>query len=283
MIIALNHLGIRYKLSFGCMKKFLLFLFLLLLSCTGLAQTDEIPDITADRPGMATPANIMLPLKLQIESGSSYERSNAKDNFFENIYFNSTLLRFGINRNAEIRLQTDLLRARSDNKKDFGLNPLTLGTKVLLFKGRGVLPMTSVMMNVTLPWIGDKAFRPAHLSPSVYLLMQNDITDKLNVCYNFGAMYDEQQETANVFFALCLSYGITERFSAFVENYNWFASGAPPSNNIDLGFALVLHKNVQLDLSGNLNLQDLNNYFMINFGVAWRIIRNVNNSKVINK
>jgi hypothetical protein len=274
MIIALNHLVIRYKLSFGCMKKSLLFLFLLLLSCIGLAQTDEIPDITADRPGMATPANIMLPLKLQIESGSSYERSNAKDNFFENIYFNSTLLRFGINRNAEIRLQTDLLRARNYGQQDFGLNPLTLGTKVLIFKGRSILPMTSMLMNVTLPWIGNKSFGPAHLSPSVYLLMQNDVTDKLNVCYNFGAMYDEQQERANEFFALCLSYGITDRFSAFLENYNWFASGAPPSNNIDLGFTWVVQKNVQLDLSGNLSLQDLNNYFMINFGVAWRIMRN---------
>ena len=128
-------------------------------------------------------------------------------------------------------------------------------------------------MNVTLPWVGKKDFRPKSLLPSVYLLMQNNITSKLNVCYNTGVEYDEESEAPDYFFALCLGYSFTDKFSAFAENYNYFAPASPPVNSVDLGCAYQVADNVQLDLSGNMNLNDFKNYFAVNFGVAWRIMK----------
>jgi hypothetical protein len=253
----------------------LLYPVILFLSLAGAlwAQNDEIPDISADRPGVATPVVIVLPHKFQIETGSSFERSNAADNYFENIYFNSSLLRFGINPNAEIRIQTDFLMARIQNSKAIGLNPLTIGTKVMIYYGNRILPATSVLLNLTMPCIGKNEFRPNHLSPAFYVLMQKDITPKLNLCLNFGAKYDDLNTVADELFALSFGYSITEKFSAFIESYNYFAPGWQPYNGFDLGFAYVIGKNIQLDLSENMNFQDLNNYYMINFGFSWRIMK----------
>lgn len=256
------------------MNRILFLIFLTFTVAAGKSQS-LVPDFSADRPGMATPTNIMMPLKFQIESGFSFERSGSAGAKQDYILFNSSLLRFGIDKNAEIRLQTDVAQLKTDSVNLTGMNPLTLGVKLKIFgKSRSfLLPQASVLMNVTLPWLGKKEFRPVHPIPSVFLLMQNDITQKLNVCYNFGVQYDEESAAPVEFFALCFGYGFNDKFSAFIENYNYFASASGPVNSFDAGCAWMVAKNVQLDVSGNLNCQDFKHYFMLNCGVAWRILK----------
>jgi hypothetical protein len=101
--------------------------------------------------------------------------------------------------------------------------------------------------------------------------MQNNITDKLNICYNIGIEYDGSTSIPAKFVAICLGYNFTEKLSGFIENYNWYSAKANPANFIDGGFAYMVRKNVQLDLSGNMNLRDIKNYYMINFEISWRI------------
>ena len=75
------------------------------------------------------------------------------------------------------------------------------------------------------------------------------------------------------FAAICFEYDFTQNLITFIESYNWFATGELPKNFIDVGGAYLITKNIQLDLSASMSLQDFNNYFMINGGVAWRIPR----------
>ena len=103
--------------------------------------------------------------------------------------------------------------------------------------------------------------------------MKNDITKKLNICYNIGIEYDGESSVPTEFAAICFGYNITNKLNGFIENYNWFSNNSKPENFIDLGFAYLIGKNVQLDFSGNMNLQYFENYFMINFGVSWRITK----------
>ena len=101
--------------------------------------------------------------------------------------------------------------------------------------------------------------------------MQNNITDKFSICYNIGIQYDGVTSVPTKFAAICLGYNLTEKLSGFVENYNLFSRSTNPANFIDGGFAYLVRKNIQLDLSGNMYLQELKNYYTINFGVSWRI------------
>jgi hypothetical protein len=252
------------------MNKIFFFL-LLLIAITSKSQTTELPDISADRPGMATPASIMQAGYFQIETGFSYENNN-RDNILQEIFlYNTSLLRYGINKNSEIRIQTDYAQVKTESANTGGLNPLTIGTKLLISEGKKLIPQTSFLFNLTLPYFGKKDFRPENLTPSFYLLMQNDITEKLNLCYNIGLEYDGATATPAQFAAICSGYSITDKFSIFIENYNWFSASTKPENFIDAGLAYLKRNNIQFDLSGNMNLQDIEKYYMLNIGVSWRI------------
>jgi len=254
-------------------NKIYLFVFLLFASLASKSQTSELPDISADRPGMATPPSIIVPKCFQVETGYSYEKNKLEIPFQENILYNSTLLRYGINKNSEVRLQTDYARFKTDSVDITGFNPLTIGTKITVSEEKGIIPKTSILLNLTLPCFGEKSFRPQNMAPSIYLLMQNDISEKLNVCYNIGIEYDGETAIPTEFAAICLGYSITDQLSGFIENYDWFSKGTQPECFFDLGLACILGKNLQLDLSGNLNIQYPGNYFMINAGVSWRITK----------
>lgn len=254
-------------------NKIIISIFLGLISIISKSQTIELPYFYADRPGMATPPFIAEPKYFQIETGFSYEKNQLEKPFQENILYNSTLLRYGINKNSEIRLQTDYARVKTDSVNIAGFNPLTIGTKLFISEANGILPKTSFLFNLTLPGFGEKNFRPKNLTPSIYLLMQNDITKKLNICYNIGIEYDGEKTDPIEFTAICLGYSFTDKLNGFIENYNWFSNKTKPENFIDFGFAYLLGKNIQLDLSGNTNVKDIRNYFMINFGFSWRITK----------
>jgi hypothetical protein len=252
-------------------EKTIIIVILISISIVSRSQTIELSDISADRPGMATPSSIAEPKCFQIETGFSYEKNELKKPFQKSICYDMTLLRYGINQNAEIRLQTDYTQVKTDSANTTGFNPLTFGTKLLISDAKGILPKTSFLFNLTLPCFGERSFRPQNLAPSIYLLMQNDITKKINLCYNIGIEYDGESANPTGFAAICFSYSITEKLNGFIENYDWFANYIKPENFMDIGFGYILRKNIQLDISGNINLQAFENYSMINFGVSWRI------------
>lgn len=168
-------------------------------------------------------------------------------------------------------MQTDYLQVKTDSANFTGFDPLMIGTKLCISEAKGIVPKISFLFNLTLPYIGKRNFRPEYLAPSIYLLMQNDITRKLNVCYNLGLEYDGESASPSEFAAICLGLGITDKLSGFLENYDWFSSTSKPENFVDLGFAYLVSHNIQLDLSGNMNLQDIRKYIIIGFGISWRI------------
>ena len=255
------------------MNKIFVSILLLIFSLVCKSQTVEEPDFSADRPGMATPPSIVQPEIFQIETGYAFEKITGENIFQETTLFNTSLLRYGINKNSEIRMQTDYAQVKTHQSKITGFDPLIVGTKLLITEGKSVLPQTSFMFNLTLPYIGNKNFRPDNIVPSAYLLFQNDITEKLNVCYNAGLEYDGETTIPSTFTAVCFGYSFSDKFGGFIENYDWFSNAAGPLNYVDLGCTYMAGKNFQIDVSGNMNLRDFKNYFMINFGVSWRIIK----------
>jgi hypothetical protein len=249
---------------------------LLFLSVVGSAKGQNEADFpfSADRPGMAWSADLLSPRKFQFESGFSFERSGRGDNRQDYILFNTSMLRYGVSRHAEIRIIGDVAQQSTPGNTITGLNPLVLGTKIMVFKGRGLLPKTSVLMHMKIPYTGKKEFRPQRYLPSIYLAFQNKITDRMGLCYNVGVDYNDETDGASEFFGLCFGFNLTERLYSFIETYNYFEMGVAPVNSVDVGFAYQVSDNIQIDLSGNMNLQNFKQYFAINCGVAWRIVRN---------
>lgn len=256
------------------MRKTLLFLALLGASFVSFAQTDS-PTLSADRPGMATGTDVTPFLKVVWETG--FESTWDGDPAF---LLPTTMLRFGVTKFAELRLEYDGSYYRFDHQElrhwSYDMQPLIIGTKVKIFEGYKWVPKISLMANLAIPLsrVPDGFVQP-HTAPSLYLLFQNDVTDWFNIGYNVGAEWSGMSHIPSTFLALSLGFNIGERFGAFVESYNYLTRYGKRNTeaecNLDFGFTCLVHPRVQLDLYGMFNCQDPRNFNGIGLGVAWLI------------
>jgi hypothetical protein len=253
------------------MHRIVICIVLIAMTVTVFSQPIELPTMTADRPGFATSPNLVIPKHFQIETGSAYERASGSHTIQELILFSSFLARYGINKILEVRFQSDFAKVKTDSTSNMGFSLITAGAKLLIYKGKGIIPMTSLMVNLTFPFSDDEFFKPESPMPSFYLLMQNDITEKINISYNFGMDFIDGYSVPIEFAAICFEYDFTESLITFIESYNWFATGELPKNFIDVGSSYLITNNIQIDLSASMSLQDFTNYFMVNGGVSWRV------------
>ena len=70
--------------------------------------------------------------------------------------------------------------------------------------------------------------------------------------------------------SLALWFDITDNIGAFVETYNYLH---PDGNQYmtDFGFTWMPSRRVQLDISCDLDFQNLGKYYAIGCGVSWMI------------
>jgi hypothetical protein len=243
----------------------------LFIVISGNAQNNEIPAIASDRPSISADVSLVPPHKFNIETGFCTERI-IKDRIFQStITYNTTLLRYGINNNAEIRLQTDYLGHKEDNINISGFNPLTIGTKLLINDTGEIIPKTSFLFNLTIPYCGSDYFRPSHFAPSFYLLLNNDLSQDINICYNLGMEFNGEDAEPDYLVTICLGYNITDNLNFMLESYSYFSDNLKPEYYFDTGFAYLLKKNLQIDISSGINAASLKQYFMFSCGLSWRL------------
>lgn len=252
--------------------KRIIFSLLFLLSLSVLVAQESEFTISADRPGMATGVDIMPFKKVQFETGFQWDYSGTSA-----ITLPTAMLRFGLSDFAELRLQYDgTLTENLCAPWNYSFEPLTIGTKIKVLKGGQYVPAISFMANLAVPSTTELA-HTMHVAPSLYLLFQNDITDWFNVGYNVGVEWNGEDAIPATFLAICLGFGITDNFGAFLESYNYFtrydlSTGKTAVDaNLDFGFNYIVHPRIQLDLYASFNCQDPKSYFNIGLGLAWLI------------
>lgn len=246
-------------------------LLLLLIAPLSLLNAQEsAPEIefSADRPGASTGTDIMPKYKIQWETGLGYEKVSIDDADELNFTINTSLFRFGLNDYAELRLQVDEMIAKSGDDKVGGFCPLMIGTKVKMFDGYKALPKMALLCNLTLP-CGKEEFRAQYVAPQIYLLFDNPVNDHFGIGYNVGAEWNGYNSRPSVFAALCLGFTMSDKWGAFIENYDYFNRDTDPVWMTEFGVSCQVHPRVQLDLAADLNLGNLGKYHAINFGVVW--------------
>ena len=231
---------------------------------------DELPTISADRPGALTGTDVMPLHKLQWETGLGYESTKDGPHTFT---LNNTLLRFGLFKNAELRVGTDFLM-RNDGQAEeptFGLAPLTVGIKANFYEGSGFLPSVALLAEVQSPHVGSKDLLPAHLAPTLHLLFEHTVTDWFGICYNVGAEWDGETATPTTFLGLGVYFDITEHIGTFVETFNYLHPEEDNQYLTEFGFTWLVSRHVQLDLAADLDFQNIGKHYAVSGGVAWLI------------
>ncbi|MBR0532524.1 MAG: transporter [Bacteroidales bacterium] len=234
-----------------------------------LAQ-DDLPVISADRPGALTGTDIMPRFKLQWETGMGVESDSDAP---YTITLNSSLLRFGLFERAELRVGTDFLLSNigKSMKPGFDVAPISVGLKTNLHEGSGIIPSIAFLTEMRTPHMGMKVLLPAHLAPSFHLLFENPLNDRLSLGYNVGAEWDGETATPTTLLGLGVYYDLSERIGTFAETYNYFHPVENDQYLTEFGFTWLLSRRVQADIAADLDLRNLGQYCLITFGIAWLI------------
>ena len=249
------------------MKKGFLFFALLLTAGMCYAQEEDF-SFPTDRPGNVWGTEVLPFHTVSWENGFSYERSDGG----RTIALPSTIVRYGIFENVEIRVGTDFQLSEDHlyNTELFGMTPLTIGTKIHCYDGTEILPSIGVLAQLQSPHVGSADLLPDHLAPAMYLIFENDINDWFALCYNVGAEWDGVSATPTTFLGLNLGFCITDDLGAYVETFNYLH---PDGNQYltEIGFTFNPMPRLQLDVEADFDVQNLKDYFRVGCGIAWRI------------
>ena len=242
----------------------------LVLVCGLCHAQNELPTISADRPGALTGTDVMPLNKVQWETGVGFESTKGEPNIF---VLNNTLLRFGLFESAEIRLGANVLMLNEGQgaAPTFGMTPLTFGIKTKFFEGRGFLPSVALLAELQSPHIGTKEWLPSHLTPTLHLLFDHTVTNWLGIGYNVGTEWEIESGTAATFLGFGLYFTISEQIGSFVETYNYIRPEEGNQYLTQFGFTWLVSRRVQLDLAADLDFQNLGKFYAISGGVAWLI------------
>ena len=245
------------------MKKIVLFALTVFVFVKGFAQEVEF---TADRPGASTGPSVVSKGVIQWEQGVQYDGDGAKGSFT----FSNTLFRYGLFDGVELRLSGDAFSYDSFGRWESAFLGIGIGTKIHCCDELGSLPAISVLADFQIPGTGTEGFAAEYFTPSLYLLFENSLSDKLSLGYNVGAEWDGVSLSPATFLAVGLGYAINDDLGCFVESYNYLAKGGN-AYCADFGLNYMVARKVQVDVAANLDLCNPSQCWAVSFGAAWQI------------
>lgn len=240
---------------------------------------NQFPDLVTDRPDQTESSSTVPKNSLQIETGFVYENIKKDELEFTNWGIATTLLRYGVWDNFELRLgsyyQSSKLKSYFYNldSTQSGIGPVVVGFKVYVVEEKGIRPELSIMADLTLNKVGNLDYRPSYTYSSIKILASHTLSDFFSLGYNIG--YGNNGENAGGFFvySAVLGMSISDNFGAFAELYGTSANGDSPHTRVDAGLTYLLRHNLQLDVSGGTGLDSGIKMYFVNFGLTWRIPR----------
>ena len=250
------------------MKRLSLLFALFLASEICLAQ-DELPTVVSDRPGHTWGADVMQHRKIGWDNGFAFESAADGTRTFT---LNSTILRYGLFQNMELRVGTDFLLY--DNQAavpTFGIAPLSVGAKIKFNEGSGLIPSVGFLAELKSPHVGSKDLLPSHLAPAMYAIVEHSIGERFSISYNAGLEWDGETATPTTFLAFALGYNFSQSLGAFVETYNYLHPEEANQYMTEFGLTWLVSRRVQLDVEADLDFKNLGKYYSIGAGVAWLI------------
>lgn len=258
------------------LRKCLIASIFLLFSPFLFAQEEVIPEeIITDRPDQTEAPNLLSQGFLQIETGVLFEKYSQEADFSEVFAYNTTLLRYGLLENLELRLGIDYLKTRTNLSDDFskdikGFSPLLLGAKIGIVDENGLMPQIGFIGHLHLPFTAAKDFKPETTGVDFRFAFSHQLSNSSNLSYNVGAEWMDDDPEANYIYTLAYGYSISKSLGFYAEVYGDFPENNVANHNWDGGLTYLVKDNLQLDIfigSGIDNFQQL----LLGGGVSFRL------------
>ena len=252
---------------------------LFLFFAVALQAQQQVPDLVTDRPDQTESAATVPKHFLQIETGFIIENDENEISRNTSFAYNTTMLRYGLWDNFELRLGAAYLgdnvtKKNSDFSQNIaGFSPLHVGFKVKVAEEKGLRPDIAFLGGLELPFTAGSDYKPSYTAATMRFAFSHTLTDRFSLGYNLGAEWDGETAVPGYFYSVALGIGLIENLGMFVESFGAIQEAGTAQHQIDAGFTYLLTPNFQVDISGGIGLNDAAPDNFISFGLSYRIPR----------
>lgn len=255
----------------------LIFVLFLLFVVSLLKGQEKSPELITDRPDQTESSEIVPMKSLQIETGFFMENNTVNSISQKSFAYNSTLFRYGLLENFELRLGIEYLGEEGNieslnlTQSSNGFGPIYTGFKVKIAEEQGIWPEIAFLGGLVFPFTADEYFKPEYTAADIRFAFSHTISERFSLGYNLGAEWDGNSPITGYFYSMALGIGITEKFGAFTESFGVFQEEGEAEHFFDTGFTYLVLSNLQLDVSGGIRLSEIAADNFIGFGITYRI------------
>ncbi|WP_162425790.1 transporter [Pontibacter pudoricolor] len=215
------------------------------------------PDLETDRPDQTEAASVVPARSIQLEAGLYFLKDKIGNATLNYTAYPTALVRFGILDWLEMRAEgtyqrlvvEDEIRTRAN-----GFGPLTVGTKVQLWKENGFRPQAAAMAMVDLP-VGHKAFKPEDPQLGLRLMFRNSLTEKTDLNYNLAYGWEDGEPVIG--YAVSIGRSLNDKMTVYGEVFGDKPNGSKAEHSFDTGLLFLISPTLQVDIAAGtaLNLQ----------------------------
>ncbi|MDF1571387.1 MAG: transporter [Bacteroidales bacterium] len=241
-----------------------------------MAQVAQ-PELITDRPDQTESAAIVPRHALQVETGFLVE-NDANDLFSTRSFtYNTTLLRFGLLNNFELRAGMDYFRASTTlnntslSSTISGISPLYTGFKIKIAEAQEWHPQVAFLGGLVLPFTADSDRKPNYTAANIRFAFSHSLSNRFSLGYNLGAEWDGDSPVPGYFYSAALGFAVTDKLGAFFESYGLIPETGNAEHLMDAGLTYLLLPTLQLDISGGIGLNQAAIRNFISLGLSFRI------------
>ncbi|MGA2669045.1 MAG: transporter [Ignavibacteria bacterium] len=259
----------------------LLFALIILYPGSCFAQS-EVELINPDRPDQNESPDVIEPLVLQVESGYIFEKTADLDIYKEtNQSIPQVLIRFGLLKNIEFRTyleygvtKEELHSTVTGEYSDYthnGFKPAKFGVKLKIYDGEGFIPSAAFLINLAIPKLASSYYKADYIAPEIILSLEQNLSKKISVGYNIIMSWDGFSPESNEAYSISANYSISRRIGMFLETYGFYQGSSSADNRLDGGLYYLINKDLQVDASGGVGLNDISPKFFLGAGFSFRL------------
>lgn len=227
-------------------------------------------NIVTDRPDQTESSETVGDKNFQIESGMLFQ--NSDNNSVKSFFGPSTLLRYGISKNIELRFVSQYEKTEfgleGENREFDGFNDLEIGAKIQLFKREDVNTEIAFLSHLIIP-TAKTDLTSGSFGVINKLAISHSISDKVDLGYNIG--YDLVEKQSVLTYSLALGISISNKVGFYVEPYGNWAEQNQFESNFDTGLTYLVNPNFQMDISYGTGINHRMEY--ISAGFSWKIYK----------
>lgn len=223
--------------------------------------------IQTDRPNETEGPNTISKHHLQIESGFSFQQEDRENTFA----VPEIVLRYGLVKNLEFRVESDLKIAKEDNENHYGFEPVVVGLKYHILDHKNAIPDIALLGRMSIPWLADKTYQEQNYSPELRILAQHSLSKSSHLGYNMGVHWLPDTAKSEYIYTLTADHSLTKKMKLIIETYGFAVSHHHAQNTADAALLFVVNNNLQLDIIAGTGIMHEYSDKFAEIGLSYRI------------